>query len=97
MTWQLWLVRSIELLVVTYTVTYALANIVLMVVGFNPVREQVRGIAFEDLDMLDGNGNVPSVAVLVPAYNESLMIVEAVRALTELDYPQIEIIIANDG
>jgi cellulose synthase/poly-beta-1,6-N-acetylglucosamine synthase-like glycosyltransferase len=39
----------------------------------------------------------PGVAVLVPAYNEELTIVNSVLSLREIDYPELEIIIINDG
>lgn len=39
----------------------------------------------------------PGVAVLVPAYNEARNVVESVRSLLALDYPQFEVIVINDG
>jgi cellulose synthase/poly-beta-1,6-N-acetylglucosamine synthase-like glycosyltransferase len=39
----------------------------------------------------------PSIAVLVPAFNEESGIVDSVRSLLSLDYPKYEIIIVNDG
>src|SRR5262245_33398831 len=39
----------------------------------------------------------PAISVCVPAYNESAVIVDTVRSLLALDYPRIEIVIANDG
>ena len=40
---------------------------------------------------------VPSVSVLAPAYNESLNIVENIKALLSLYYSNYEVIIINDG
>jgi cellulose synthase/poly-beta-1,6-N-acetylglucosamine synthase-like glycosyltransferase/peptidoglycan/xylan/chitin deacetylase (PgdA/CDA1 family) len=39
----------------------------------------------------------PSVAVIVPAYNEAVGIERAVRSLTETDYPALEVIVVDDG
>jgi len=39
----------------------------------------------------------PSISVMAPAYNESLSIVENVKALLALYYPNYEIVIVNDG
>ena len=39
----------------------------------------------------------PSVAVIVPAYNEAVGIERAVRSLTQTDYPDLEVIVVDDG
>jgi len=39
----------------------------------------------------------PPISILVPAYNEEKGIVSSVRALFELNYPQYEVIVINDG
>lgn len=39
----------------------------------------------------------PAVSVLVPAYNEEHVIVETVRAALESDYPDLRVIVVNDG
>jgi cellulose synthase/poly-beta-1,6-N-acetylglucosamine synthase-like glycosyltransferase/peptidoglycan/xylan/chitin deacetylase (PgdA/CDA1 family) len=39
----------------------------------------------------------PSVAVLVPAYNEAVGIEKAVRSLRSSDYPDYEIVVIDDG
>jgi cellulose synthase/poly-beta-1,6-N-acetylglucosamine synthase-like glycosyltransferase len=39
----------------------------------------------------------PPVSILVPARNEQLGIIESVESLFKLDYPEIEVIVINDG
>lgn len=39
----------------------------------------------------------PGIAVIAPAFNEELWIVESVRALLALEYPSHEVIVVNDG
>jgi len=39
----------------------------------------------------------PEVSVIVPAYNEELGIAAAVRSLAASDYPELEIIVVDDG
>lgn len=43
------------------------------------------------------NGFTPFVSVIVPAFNESKIIKESILSLLNLDYPNYEIIIVNDG
>jgi cellulose synthase/poly-beta-1,6-N-acetylglucosamine synthase-like glycosyltransferase len=40
---------------------------------------------------------VPRVAVIVPAYNESVGIERAVRSLAASDYPDFEVVVVDDG
>ncbi|WP_309118494.1 glycosyltransferase [Paenibacillus sp.] len=56
-----------------------------------------RGIRYNRVKKLSGSGHVPAVSLLVPAYNEELTIIENVRSLLSLDYPEYEVIVINDG
>ena len=40
---------------------------------------------------------LPSVAVIVPAYNEAVGIERAVRSLAASDYPDVEVVVVDDG
>ncbi|SMF61193.1 glycosyltransferase family 2 protein [Allosphingosinicella indica] len=39
----------------------------------------------------------PPIAIIAPAYNEALTIVESTKALLALHYPDFEVIVVNDG
>jgi cellulose synthase/poly-beta-1,6-N-acetylglucosamine synthase-like glycosyltransferase len=39
----------------------------------------------------------PPISILVPAYNEESGIVESVRSLLALRYPELEVVVVNDG
>lgn len=44
-----------------------------------------------------GEADLPRVSVVIPAYNEELGIVAAVRSLAASDYPDLDIIVVDDG
>jgi cellulose synthase/poly-beta-1,6-N-acetylglucosamine synthase-like glycosyltransferase len=39
----------------------------------------------------------PPIALIVPAYNEELNVVESVKSMLSLEYPNFEVIVVNDG
>ncbi len=39
----------------------------------------------------------PPIAVLAPAYNEAVTVVESVTSLLALQYPELEVVVINDG
>ena len=43
------------------------------------------------------NATLPSVSVVVPAYNEAVGIAAAVRSLAASDHPDLEIVVVDDG
>ena len=40
---------------------------------------------------------LPSISVLVPAHNEATMIVDTVAAALAIDYPNLQVVVVNDG
>ena len=56
-----------------------------------------RRSTFRGYDELFSSALTPPVSVLMPAYNESAGIVEAVRAMASLRYPEYEVIVLDDG
>jgi len=69
---------------------------VLLVIAFvalvlRPPRRTVRALWNELADV------APSVSVVVPAHDEELTIVESIRALVGLQYPDLEVIVVDDG
>lgn len=42
-------------------------------------------------------GMIPSVTIIAPAYNEAMSIVDNIHSLLNLDYPDYQVVIVNDG
>ena len=71
-----------------YFALYALA--------LGEVRRQLQVRTLEDLPRAY-SGLEPPVSILVPAYNEEATIATSVRSMLQLDYPEFEVIVVNDG
>ena len=51
----------------------------------------------EDFDVIAASRFTIPVSVIAPAYNEEVIILAAVRSLLELEYPEHEVVVVNDG
>jgi len=84
----------------TLFVYYLLSNLIylslLIAAIFASVAHQ-RHLSELRLLRLMGTRLTPPVAVLVPAHNEEKTIVDSVHSLLELDYPELEVVVVNDG
>lgn len=84
-------------LVWAYFVAIQLMLLFLAVVsGFVLFRSRRNELFGRVEDMLTSD-LAPPVSILVPAYNESAGIVEAVRSMAMVSYPRFEIVVSNDG
>ncbi|MGA3088425.1 MAG: glycosyltransferase [Terriglobales bacterium] len=87
---------SNESLFVFYLVSN-LINLALLIVAVykNTLhRYRLEGLRLEGLKL---SPFTPPISVLVPAHNEEMCIVANVLSLLDLDYPQLEVIVVNDG
>jgi biofilm PGA synthesis N-glycosyltransferase PgaC len=63
--------------------------LLLIAAYLNTVRHTVRA-AYDE-------GFTPPVSVIVPAYNEGILLEDTVQSLLSMDYPEYEIILVDDG
>lgn len=68
-----------------------------MSMSFRRISTIVKGTLFSRFKSLSSSNHVPAVSILVPSYNEELTIIESVRSLLSLHYPEFEVIVINDG
>jgi cellulose synthase/poly-beta-1,6-N-acetylglucosamine synthase-like glycosyltransferase len=71
--------------------------LVLIVLASFEALGHFRALPFAGYDDIFSNPLTPPVSVVVPARNEAAGIVESVRALLALRYPELEIIVVDDG
>jgi cellulose synthase/poly-beta-1,6-N-acetylglucosamine synthase-like glycosyltransferase len=87
----------LSLLVTGYFVAANTIYLVQMLVAWRAVRRRLRTIALEDFLDIRESGLAPPISLVVPAYNEGIMIIESVRALLALRYPKLEVVIVTVG
>src|SRR5258708_5864493 len=80
-----------------YFVVLDLVYLALAVVGWNAVNDYVRRRPMRDYEFVSQSELSPPITLLVPAHNEGPTIVESIHALLGCHYPQIEVLIVNDG
>src|SRR5262245_59963570 len=68
-----------------------------MVLGYFALRHEHNALNRTERNALIKSRLVPAVTVLSPAFNESATIRESVRATLGLEYPNLEVIVINDG
>jgi cellulose synthase/poly-beta-1,6-N-acetylglucosamine synthase-like glycosyltransferase len=79
-----------------YFVLVNLGYLLLNVLAIPTLQRKIAMRPIEDLPPVY-SGFEPPVSLLVPAYNEEATIASSVRSLLQLDYPEIEIVVVNDG
>ncbi len=86
-------IRIIEKLFIIYFVGYFCIDIFLFIVFLITFKSDKKKYEVE----IELNEFFKKVSIIVPAFNEEVSIVHCLHMLSELDYPDYEIIIVSDG
>jgi len=73
------------------------AYLTMLVIALRTSAGHLRRLESVRFDWIKESPMVPPVTLLVPAHNEEQFICTAVRNLLDLDYPELEVIVINDG
>ncbi len=85
------MLRIVENLLIIYYVSYFIIDWIFLLVFMRSIKKENLEISCND-DFREF-----PVSIVVPAYNEEVTILESVRMLLALDYPDFEVIVVNDG
>jgi len=83
--------------VLVYFLSLITIYIVLNLVSFFRILRYKSKIEFADLERIFRLKNYKPISVIVPAFNEGNNIVENVKSLLQLIYPQFQLVVVNDG
>lgn len=86
-----------SLLVLSFFLVVNAFYLLVHVLALFELRDRVREARWDPPIQSCSSPFYPGIAVVVPAYNESATIVENVRSLLALNYPETEIVVVNDG
>lgn len=86
-----------QLLIFIITLVIIISYIILAAFSAFTLRDYLRKNSFVDYNTILSCPFLPRIAILAPAYNEGKTIVENVRALLSLYYPDFQVIVINDG
>lgn len=73
------------------------AYLIMLVVALKTSAAHQRRLESHRLNWIADTPLAPPITLIAPAHNEEASIRVAVRSLLELDYPELEIIVVNDG
>src|SRR5262249_33605016 len=83
--------------VLVYFLAMNLSYILLFLVSLSEVLRFLRRTFFSDYQQILKSDMTLPISLLVPAHNEEKTIVDTVRSLQMLNYPEFEMIVINDG
>ncbi len=79
-----------------YVVLCSGSYLVLNIIAFDSLRHYLRQQRTHETEALY-TGLEPPISVIVPAYNEGTTIIASLRSILQLNYPNLEIVVVNDG
>lgn len=80
-----------------YMIGITLTYFIQIIFSAKALEDYIKYLRFSDYRRYINSSNMIPVSLIVPAYNEEATIIETIRNLLKLDYPEYEIIVVNDG
>jgi cellulose synthase/poly-beta-1,6-N-acetylglucosamine synthase-like glycosyltransferase len=91
------LLAGFEWFVLIYFLAVNTRYLMLLISAMLEVRDHRASEWHEPESKLVGSALAPRVSILAPAYNEEATVTQSVRALLTLSYPNLEVVLVNDG
>lgn len=86
-----------NILILIYFLLLSLGYITLLISSIADIFARFKEVEDGNIISIMKSYSLPPVSIIVPAYNESIMICDAVDSLINSDYLNVQIIIINDG
>lgn len=69
----------------------------LMLLSLRATWERTRQMAYQGLEALRRSPLTPPVTIIIPAWNEQDVVVNSVRSALQVDYPELQVMVVDDG
>src|SRR5260370_27692812 len=80
-----------------YYLASNIAYLIMLIIALRTSAAHQRRLESHRVAWIKDSPLAPPIAIIAPAHNEESSIRVAVRNLLELDYPELEVIVVNDG
>ncbi|WP_430612153.1 glycosyltransferase family 2 protein [Flavobacterium sp. JP2137] len=92
------LIQFYQYFVFFYATVLVLIALILGFFGYlNTAKNKTKYTLKEEQILLEHHEIAPPISVIAGAFNEEVVVVDATRAFLDLDYPNYEVVIVNDG
>ncbi|MEX2465334.1 MAG: glycosyltransferase [Gemmatimonadota bacterium] len=88
---------GLNAVVFTYFIVLNGSYLATSVIAFRAVRRYAERLRSLDVKETIAHAGAPPITLIAPAFNEESTVVESVRSLLSLNYPEFEVIVVNDG
>jgi len=95
--WLFDVFNFLSLLILIYFTTLQVVLFTLLILSFLDMRRRLAQNFYADYEAVAKSHFVFPISVLIPARDEAKTVVDTVRSVLSLDYPQHEVIVINDG
>jgi len=89
-------VETVQWVFLVYFVAINMGYFSLNILAIMSLKRSIAGRALANLPQTY-SGIEPGISILVPAYNEEATITTSIQSLLQVDYPEFEVVVVNDG
>lgn len=91
------IIRILLWVILCYYIALHAIYLLLLILGALQVRRYQRGITFAEFRTIAESHLTMPVTLIIPSFNEAMVICATIRNILRLNYPQFEVIVVSDG